>query len=1546
MSVTYISRRQGTNVVVAGNGRLTTDASDSVYISTSANITVLRHGTKMFEPAYATSFSPTPDIHDRTQNTGISITTDGSDNLYVLGYGQGPVYNLDGTMSSVTLLSDYLNVVSLVKYNSNGVALWASAIVENSMRTWGLRRNTVMVNASGDIFVILPVTGRDGTATQEAEYWQASLRMWYVYNASGTGQSLSPTVGGNEYLGYSWREFYGSGVGSRGAGFIKFNQSGIAQCDVGIFYADDDYLRPSWYTHADCVQSAALNPLTGGFYVGGMFWSDFLYPIDTAYRRDPNAIDVYLYPPWNDEVKSCGFAMQFDASCTYLQSVRVSGARAAAAFSKVAVNASGDFFAAGFNQGQVSVFNGNTGFAPFFGPHEELPLSQLAPITNDSTFVIKYNCSGVAQWRTCIEIPESAANQRPPQPVDLVVSSDGGVVMCAHCESHVFPLTLLDASGATVASVNSSESMSLVVWYNNVGRPINTARVVNARTTSAVLSNSGQLFIGVTTSMNTHAVVVDAEGSQHNLNVSRGATGSHIVHFNSSGIVSFHLLLDSCNSVCIESRDAVQDAVHWRTLALSNTRSLHVAGHYDGGLQFTSSGVVAQRMPVSVNHASGVPTLFTVKMVEQSYSHYALPSTLSAADQGFNKYVYNNSSATAFVHIMDASAGASILLTDTLQPGALANFIWHDNRWLVPSHPVIPTQGGVITSIHVSGTLTAQQLRTTVSPVPVASGGTGRQSFNTHSLLVGDETRPVMAPTMLRRGSSAHNSAFVGIGIPDPEHALHVDGDINYTGELNTRRDNRRYSIDDSVLSSRVLSASHNMHVHRGPTHAFNASSQGAALIPVSAQCTSMRYVIAGDGSGYVYVAAFSQTAWEGPLYNQDGSVSDVSLSSSGNMALVKYHQDGRVAWGATLTLSGTSFTTSCVMMDSAPDGYVSLMCNVDGVLQVFDASGTGQCMSEQQMLNTSGSAVLMFDPCGVCQWVQLKSGKRANGLRVDASRRVYAIYHWYDQGVLHSQVERFQPDGVVDTGFSWLSDISGHVDVAVDVSFSIYTFVQEPEPVPYDASLVPHVLLNAYTSHLEKRDASGVSLWRKTIIHNKDVVPPRLGREVSLTVEKNTGLVSVCMSPCSSWHVIGDVVDTSFTGQFYFTSSDATPYTMIAHFDTSGIFKRAQQVEGGWHTPSSVVPDVSGGAYMIGSVDASSEVTLWHYSPQSTMCKPICKAGPGTYVVRFDACGQLSAYLLLSTSNGTVQAPWQYSWPPQCQPNILIESQHVKIVCNVCNVSSILMTNVFGETTGTWPIARRTGIVVLTLPHPQIVEDENTYLLPQLSSQVSSGFLKVIQNMSSDDMHVQIADGSGTNVKFLLTPNTRANLVWDSSTMQWIRLVVPFHQGGFGWTSVDQGKLIVGGLQYQTMDYMPYTPSGLHWDVSNNRLGIGTSSPLYPLHVHGCNASGVSVTATSVLQNSDARLKIDIEPITNAADKVLQLQGYTYTRNDGPTAMQGVGVLAQEVLKVLPEAVVQQPDGLYGVNYSSVVALLVSAVNELCADVEALEADMGLTDT
>src|SRR6056300_1377178 len=121
-----------------------------------------------------------------------------------------------------------------------------------------------------------------------------------------------------------------------------------------------------------------------------------------------------------------------------------------------------------------------------------------------------------------------------------------------------------------------------------------------------------------------------------------------------------------------------------------------------------------------------------------------------------------------------------------------------------------------------------------------------------------------------------------------------------------------------------------------------------------------------------------------------------------------------------------------------------------------------------------------------------------------------------------------------------------------------------------------------------------------------------------------------------------------------------------------------------------------------------------------------------------------------------------------------------------------------------------------------------------------------------------------------------------------------------------------------------PGTPETSAINYTTGNVGIGgTSEETFELKVHG------NVLAThDIVAFSDRRLKTKIERIEGALDKVCALGGYTFMMNDKPST----GLIAQEVLEVLPEAVHGSEETHYSLAYGNMIGLLVEAVKELRA--------------
>ena len=111
--------------------------------------------------------------------------------------------------------------------------------------------------------------------------------------------------------------------------------------------------------------------------------------------------------------------------------------------------------------------------------------------------------------------------------------------------------------------------------------------------------------------------------------------------------------------------------------------------------------------------------------------------------------------------------------------------------------------------------------------------------------------------------------------------------------------------------------------------------------------------------------------------------------------------------------------------------------------------------------------------------------------------------------------------------------------------------------------------------------------------------------------------------------------------------------------------------------------------------------------------------------------------------------------------------------------------------------------------------------------------------------------------------------------------------------------------------------------------------------------SGGLAAVGDVISAYSDIRLKTKIGKIDNALEKLTSLEGFYYLPNDAAINIgideentKRVGLSAQDVQKVLPEAVKDAPvgEGYLTVQYERLVPLLVEAIKELTDKVDSLE--------
>lgn len=145
-------------------------------------------------------------------------------------------------------------------------------------------------------------------------------------------------------------------------------------------------------------------------------------------------------------------------------------------------------------------------------------------------------------------------------------------------------------------------------------------------------------------------------------------------------------------------------------------------------------------------------------------------------------------------------------------------------------------------------------------------------------------------------------------------------------------------------------------------------------------------------------------------------------------------------------------------------------------------------------------------------------------------------------------------------------------------------------------------------------------------------------------------------------------------------------------------------------------------------------------------------------------------------------------------------------------------------------------------------------------------------------------------------------------------------------------GYITVTGAGTSSSIYMSDSDNGQReMHCNSDRIGFLTQAGGWGSY---CNDDGSWVSVSDITAYSDERIKENIETVDNALEKTLNLRGVYYNRTDIADKSRKLGVIAQEIQKVIPEIVHEEADGLLGVSYGNMVGLFIEAFKELNAKV------------
>jgi hypothetical protein len=159
-----------------------------------------------------------------------------------------------------------------------------------------------------------------------------------------------------------------------------------------------------------------------------------------------------------------------------------------------------------------------------------------------------------------------------------------------------------------------------------------------------------------------------------------------------------------------------------------------------------------------------------------------------------------------------------------------------------------------------------------------------------------------------------------------------------------------------------------------------------------------------------------------------------------------------------------------------------------------------------------------------------------------------------------------------------------------------------------------------------------------------------------------------------------------------------------------------------------------------------------------------------------------------------------------------------------------------------------------------------------------------------------------------------------------------------FGWTvnDVDDSRMTLSGNGNLWVHGAVDIGSGYLALASNLRIGdvtlgargsnLGVNLPPGTDPQYGLHVAGLIYSEEGVYALSDAAAKSNLVPIEGALDKLRRMRGYTYDLKGRPR----MGLKAQEVREVAPQAVSEGANGCLSVAYGDLLALVVEAIKEL----------------
>ena len=238
---------------------------------------------------------------------------------------------------------------------------------------------------------------------------------------------------------------------------------------------------------------------------------------------------------------------------------------------------------------------------------------------------------------------------------------------------------------------------------------------------------------------------------------------------------------------------------------------------------------------------------------------------------------------------------------------------------------------------------------------------------------------------------------------------------------------------------------------------------------------------------------------------------------------------------------------------------------------------------------------------------------------------------------------------------------------------------------------------------------------------------------------------------------------------------------------------------------------------------------------------------------------------------------------------------------------------------TGTGQVETTTDINLLNEKALKLYESGSTnYVALKSPSSVTANVTYTLPGGGENNGYVLATDGSGT-------------LSWAAITISLADSTTPSSPYSIPFASATDTNVSSLTTSSARLNFTPNTGT-LFATILSSDTGNITA-----VNCTSLTASG-ALSAASITETSSIALKENLNPITDALDKVLSLNAFTYDRKNG-SSFNEAGLIAEEVNEIIPNIVEKDENGNpASIQYSRLVAYLIESVKELKSELDSIK--------